>query len=81
MADIANADLVLTVGLNLEAHWLEELVKNAARDPSMVVELADVVEPMEFVEIHDGHEGAADGHEDEDEHGTLDPHFWFIHSA
>ena len=77
VADIANADLVLTVGLNLEAHWLEELVKNAARDPSMVVELADVVEPMEFVEIHDGHEGAADGHEDEDEHGTLDPHFWF----
>ena len=62
----------MTIGLNLEAHWLGELVKNAARAPSTVVELADVVEPIEFVEIHDGHEDSED-----DEHGELDPHFWF----
>ena len=64
VADIADADLVLTIGLNLEAHWLEELVKNAARDPSTVVALADVVEPIDFVEIH--------GDDDERERGDAD---------
>ncbi len=63
VAEIAEADLALTIGLRLEAHWLEELVKNAARDPSTVVELGDVVDPIEFVEIHDAH---ADDHDHED---------------
>ena len=63
VAEIAEADLALIIGLRLEAHWLGELVKNAARDPSTVVELGDVVDPIEFVEIHDA---PADGHDHDD---------------
>ena len=66
VADIADADLVLTIGLNLEAHWLEELVKNAARDPSTVVALADVVEPIDFVEIHGDDDEREDADHDHD---------------
>ena len=53
VATISDADLVLTVGLNLEAYWLDELVKNAARDPSTIVELGDVIDPIEFSERFD----------------------------
>ena len=63
VAEIAEADLALIIGLRLEAHWLGELIKNAARDPSTVVELGDVIDPIEFVEIHDAH---ADDHDHED---------------
>ncbi|MCY4653645.1 MAG: metal ABC transporter substrate-binding protein, partial [Dehalococcoidia bacterium] len=81
VADIADADLLLTIGLRLEAYWLEELVKNAARDPSTVVELGEVVDPIEFVEIHDAHaekdehdEGDADhDHEEGDAHHDHGP--------
>ena len=51
---IADADLVLTVGLGLEGSWLKELLQNAARDPSTIVEIGDVVDPIEFAETHAG---------------------------
>ena len=38
---IADADLVLSVGLGLEGSWLKELVENAARNPSSIVELGE----------------------------------------
>ena len=49
---IADADLVLSVGLGLEGSWLKELLQNAARDPSTIVEIGDVVDPIEFAETH-----------------------------
>ena len=49
---IADADLVLSVGVGLEESWLKELVKNAARNPSSIVELGEIVEPIEFAESH-----------------------------
>ena len=49
---IADADLVLSVGLGLEGSWLKELLQNAARDPSTIVEIGDVVDPIEFAESH-----------------------------
>ena len=49
---IADADLVLSVGLGLEGSWLKELVENAARNPSSIVELGEVIEPIEFAESH-----------------------------
>ena len=52
VARIAEADLVLTVGLGLEESWLRELLQNAARDPATIVELADAIEPIEFGETH-----------------------------
>ena len=52
VAKIADADLVLSVGLGLEGSWLTELVQNAARDSSSIVELGEAVDPIEFAEGH-----------------------------
>ena len=49
---IADADLVLSIGLGLEGSWLRELVENAARDPSSIVELGEAIDPIEFAESH-----------------------------
>ncbi len=68
VAKVADADLVLTVGLGLEADWLEELLHNASADESKIVALGDSVDPMEFAtaDMHDDMHG---DHEDEDDHG------------
>ncbi len=52
VAKIADADIVLSVGLGLEESWLHELIQNAARDPSAIVELAELIDPIEFAESH-----------------------------
>ena len=52
IARIADADLVLSVGLGLEESWLQDLLQNAARDPSTIMELAETVDPIEFAESH-----------------------------
>ena len=52
VARIADADLVLAVGLGLEDSWLKELLQNAARDPSTIVELGGIVDPLEFGASH-----------------------------
>ena len=84
VSHVADADLVLSVGLSLEARWLNDLVRNAASDSAKIVPLGDVVDPIEFMEIFEEHgdeseEGAGEEHGDEHghEHGELDPHFWF----
>ena len=64
VANVADADLVLTVGLGLEVDWLEELLHNASADESKVIALGDGVDPLEFMEIHDDH---GDEHMDEHE--------------
>ena len=48
VAKIADADLVLSVGLGLEESWLLELLRNAAWEPSTIAELGDIVDPIEF---------------------------------
>ncbi len=90
VARVADADLILSVGLSLEGGWLDELIENAARDHESIVSLGELAEPIEFAGIfgeddHDeeeeeGHDedGDSDGEEEDDqEHGSLDPHFWF----
>ena len=83
---VADADLVFSVGLNLEAGWLNDLLENTARSPNRIVSLGEFVDPIPFVESveasdeHAGHEEGREGHEkDEDghDHGAFDPHFWF----
>ena len=73
VAKVADADLVLTVGLGLEADWLQDLLHNASADESKIVALGEGVDPIEFtmVDMHDDHADEAEhGHaEDEDEHG------------
>ena len=52
VAKIADADLVLSVGLGLEESWLLELLRNAAWEPSTIAELGDIVDPIEFGASH-----------------------------
>ena len=76
VAQVADADVVFTVGLGLEAEWLHELVHNASADESKVVALGESVDPIEFtmVDMHDDH-GDEDEHgHDEDEHEDEDEH-------
>ena len=54
VAKVADADLVLSIGLGLEESWLRDLVRNAARDESAIVELGEVVDPIEFGASHAG---------------------------
>ena len=54
VARVADADLVLSVGLGLEASWLHDLLENAARDESAIVELGEIVDPIEFAQGHAG---------------------------
>ena len=64
IARIADADLVFSIGLSLEAGWFEDLVENAARDHDSIIALGETVDPIDFVEIFDDHDDH--GH---DEHG------------
>ena len=65
---VADADLVMSIGISLESGWLTDLVENAARDHDAVVELGEDVDPIDFVEIFDLHE-EEHGHEYAGEHG------------
>lgn len=63
VAMVADADLVMTIGLELEAGWLEELLHNASADESRIVALGDGVDPIEFSETG-AHDDQEDGHGD-----------------
>ena len=69
VAKVAESDVVLSIGLGLEAIWLDDLVHNASADDSKVVALGDGVEPLEFMEMgghgHDDHMNEGDDHHDE----------------
>ena len=54
VAKVADADLVLSIGLGLEESWLRELLRNAKGDESAIVELGDAIDPIEFGETHAG---------------------------
>ncbi len=74
VAKVAEADIVLSIGLGLETEWLEDLVHNASADPSRVVALGDGVDPLEFSEEdahHDEHMDEGDDHHDEMPIGRL----------
>ena len=66
VARVSDADVVFTVGLGLEAEWLHDLVHNAQADESAVVELGEVVDPLEFSGADPHGHGEEMGH---DEHG------------
>ena len=55
ITQIADADLVFSIGLQLEGGWLEELIENAARDHDSIIAVGDTVDPIDFVEIFDEH--------------------------
>ena len=63
VAKIADADLVLSIGLGLEAGWLTELIENASLDEHGLLALGDHIDPIESSETG-GHD------EEEEEHGS-----------
>ena len=69
IARIADADLVLTVGLGLEDDWLNDLIANASADPTKVISVTAVIEPLENPEYseEDGDKGEDHGEEESDE--------------
>ena len=52
---IADAHVVLSIGLSLEAGWLDKLIDNTAQNPDVVVELGNAVDPIDFIEIFEDH--------------------------
>ena len=84
-AKIAEADLVFYVGLKYEPSAVMKLIENTSNTESVLVEVGEYINPIEFSEEghddHDDEEGHDDhddeeGHDDHD-HGSEDPHFWF----
>ncbi len=72
VARVADADVVFTVGLGLEADWLDDLLHSASADESRIVALGDFVDPIEFADdMHDDHDDHADH---EDDHMDHDDH-------
>ena len=52
VARIADADVVLSIGLGMEGGWLHDLLENAAADPESIVETGEIIDPIEFAEGH-----------------------------
>ena len=52
VAKIADAELVLAVGLGLEESWMHELLESAAKDPDSITEVAELIDPIEFAQEH-----------------------------
>ena len=71
---VAEADLIFSMGLHLEASWLEELLNNAAADPERVIALGEAVNPIPFQSQHDDHDdhddhaGHAHEHDEDEDH-------------
>ncbi len=88
IASLVTADLVVANGLDLE-EGLEDALESAEADGANVMEVAPLVDPIEFGEDEDEHDHEDEDadedehdHEDEEEeehehdHGSTDPHFW-----
>ena len=78
-AKIAEADLVFYVGLKYEPSAVMKLIENTSNTESVLVEVGEYINPIEFSEEgHDDHDDE-EGHEVHEghDHGSEDPHFWF----
>ncbi|MGA0209790.1 MAG: metal ABC transporter substrate-binding protein, partial [Candidatus Nanopelagicales bacterium] len=74
VAQMVSAQVVIANGLELEA-GLDDALENAASDGATVIEVVEFVDPIPFGAGGHSHD---DEHADEDnEHGSEDPHFWF----
>ena len=68
---IADADVVFYVGLKYEPSALIKLVENTSNSDSVLVEVGESINPIEFSEEgHDDHD--EEGHDDHDEEGHDD---------
>lgn len=72
VASMISADLVVVNGLGLESGLTDSLA-NATSDGANVFEVAPLLDPIEFGAGSHSEEGHTEG----EDHGALDPHFWF----
>jgi zinc/manganese transport system substrate-binding protein len=86
---MVGADVVIANGLGLE-EGLVDALESARADGANVIEIAPMLDPIEFGghadkdHADEGHSDEGDhgheddhGHGDEHDHGSLDPHVWF----
>ncbi len=59
---VADADVIISMGLGLEKGWLEDMLDTASSDSSVLIALGDVIDPITL------------GDQRSD---VFDPHFWF----
>lgn len=71
IATVNRADLVIANGLGLE-EGLHDVLEAAQSDGVRLFEVAPLLDPLPY-EGDEGHEGES---EDEEDHGSLDPHVW-----
>ena len=70
VARVADADMVVMIGMGLEAGWLEQLFEQARADQAVVVSLEEFIDPLPYLPMggaEDAH-GDEEGHEDEHGH-------------
>ncbi|MCI0771743.1 MAG: zinc ABC transporter substrate-binding protein [Chloroflexi bacterium] len=67
ITNVADADLVLSVGLNLEGQWLRETLTNVRADDARRLVLGPLVDPRPAADEKGGPASAG---------AVLDPHFW-----
>lgn len=72
VASMISADLVVVNGLGLESGATDSLA-NATSDGANVFEVAPLLDPIEL----GAGSHSEEGHVDDEDQGTLDPHFWF----
>ena len=68
VARVADADLVVMVGMGLEAGWIDQLLEQARADQAVVIDFEEFVDPLPYLPL----EGAGDFHGDEEEHEDHD---------
>ena len=72
VARVADADMVVMIGMGLEAGWLDQLFEQARADQAVVISLEEFIDPLPYLPMggaEDAH-GDEEGHEDhEDGHG------------
>ncbi len=78
VAGLVDASLVVSNGLGLE-EGLEDALESAAADRATVLEVAPLLDPIEFAGGSHDEEHSDEEHSDEEhahEHGSEDPHVW-----
>ena len=64
VARVADADLVVMVGMGLEVGWLDQLLEQARADQAIVIEMEQFIDPLPWLPM----EGDGDVHGDEEMH-------------
>ncbi len=65
VARVADADMVVMIGMGLETGWLDQLFEQARADQAVVISLEEFIDPLPYLPMG----GAEDAHGDEEEHG------------